>query len=245
VGYVPNEIIKCLAAFLDACYIVRRQVIDQDTLKTLDSKLREFWGQREIFRASGVRPKGFSLPRQHSLMHYRRQIEDFGVPGGLCSSITESRHITAVKKPWRRSNRYNALGQMLATIQRLDKFAAMRSDFAARGMIPAGHATGGREIHLIHPQELIPPTHGEAAEDEEIDDSDEDHGWSDELNTLGHVKLAQRRGESVFKQVTCFLLILPSTQLSSPSRPTCYFHRRARSILYDQRMCCNATRCCH
>jgi hypothetical protein len=202
VGYVPNEIIKCLAAFLDACYIVRRQVIDQDTLETLDSRLREFWGQREIFRASGVRPTGFSLPRQHSLMHYRRQIEDFGVPGGLCSSITESRHITAVKKPWRRSNRYNALGQMLATIQRLDKFAALRSNFAARGMIPAGHATSGGEIRLLHPRELIPTKHGEAAkdqdQDQEIYDSDKDDGWSKDMNTLRHVKLAQRCGKSIF-----------------------------------------------
>ncbi|KAJ7362401.1 hypothetical protein DFH08DRAFT_683551, partial [Mycena albidolilacea] len=41
-------------------------------------------------------------------------------------AIPESRHITAVKKPWRRSSRYNALGQMLLTNQRLDKLAAAR-----------------------------------------------------------------------------------------------------------------------
>lgn len=171
-------------------------------------------------------------------MHYRRQIEDFGVPGGLCSSITESRHITAVKKPWRHSNRYNALGQMLATIQRLDKFAALRSDFAARGMIPAGHATSGGGIQLLHPRELIPTKHGEAAEDQEVYDSGEDDGWSEEINIVGHVKLAQRRGESVFKYVGNFLLILPSAPLSPPFRPTCNFGRRARSIIFDPGMRC-------
>ncbi|KAJ7883643.1 hypothetical protein B0H14DRAFT_2273060, partial [Mycena olivaceomarginata] len=61
--------------------------------------------------------------------------ELFGAPGGLCSSITESRHITAVKKPWRRSSRYNALGQMLLTLQRLDKLAAARADFVDGGMV--------------------------------------------------------------------------------------------------------------
>jgi hypothetical protein len=140
VGYVPEEIVKCLSALLDASYIARRQDIDCDALDALDAALDKFRTLREIFRSSGVRPKGFSLPRQHALFHYRRLIEDFGAPGGLCSSITESRHITAVKKPWRRSNKFEALGQMLKIIDRLDKLAAMRSDFVARGMLPAGHA---------------------------------------------------------------------------------------------------------
>jgi hypothetical protein len=59
----------------------------------------------------------------------------FGAPNGLCSSITESKHIKAVKEPWRRSSRYKALGQMLLTNQRLDKIAAARSDFEACGML--------------------------------------------------------------------------------------------------------------
>ena len=44
-------------------------------------------------------------------------------------------HIRAIKKPWRRSNRYNPLGQMLLTNQRLDKLAAARIDFTKRGML--------------------------------------------------------------------------------------------------------------
>lgn len=90
---------------------------------------------REIFRTSGVRAEGFSLPRQHSLEHYEDRIWDFAAPNALCSSITESKHIQAVKEPWRRSNRYNALGQMLITNQRLDKLAAARVDFAERAML--------------------------------------------------------------------------------------------------------------
>ncbi|KAH9981725.1 hypothetical protein BJV77DRAFT_916936, partial [Russula vinacea] len=77
----------------------------------------------------------FSLPRQHSLSHYRSLIQQFGTPNGLCSSITESRHITAVKKPWCRSNRNQPMGQMLLTNQHLDKLAALHVDFIARGML--------------------------------------------------------------------------------------------------------------
>ena len=69
------------------------------------------------------------------MVHYSRLIRMFGAPNGLCSSITESKHIKAVKEPWRRSNRYNALGQMLLTNQRLDKLAAARVDFTSRGML--------------------------------------------------------------------------------------------------------------
>jgi hypothetical protein len=82
-----------------------------------------------------VRPGGFALPRQHSLVHYFSLVRAFGAPNGLCSSITESKHIKAVKEPWRRSSRYEALGQMLLTNQRLDKLAAARIDFTHRGML--------------------------------------------------------------------------------------------------------------
>jgi hypothetical protein len=83
------------------CYIIRRQDISSDALDAFDAALNKFWVLREAFRSSGVRPTGFSLPRQHTLAHYRRQIEDFSAPGRLCSLITESRHISAVKRPWR------------------------------------------------------------------------------------------------------------------------------------------------
>jgi hypothetical protein len=97
--------------------------------------LKRFHRYREIFRTSGVRPRGFNLPRQHSLIHYHKLIRAFGAPNGLCSSITESKHIKAVKEPWRRSSRFEALSQMLLTNQRLDKLAASRVDFVDRGML--------------------------------------------------------------------------------------------------------------
>jgi hypothetical protein len=69
------------------------------------------------------------------MTHYATHIRRFGAPNGLYSSITESKHIKAVKEPWRRSSRYEALGQMLLTNQRLDKLSALRVDYAQRGML--------------------------------------------------------------------------------------------------------------
>ena len=54
---------------------------------------------------------------------------------GLCSSIMESKHIKAVKEPWRRSSRFDALCQMLLSNQCTDKLAAARADFKRWGML--------------------------------------------------------------------------------------------------------------
>ena len=191
-GYVPEEIMRCISAFLDLCYIARHQDISNDALDDFDVALNKFRELREVFQSSGVRPTGFSLPRQHAIFHYHHQIEDFGSPGGLCSSIMESRHITAVKKPWRRSNRYNALGQMLITIQRSDKLATMQADFVACGMLPGSHESGkNMTMHIFKPKYS---SYGE-----------EDDVWpAEEGDVLGNVVLAQTRG-------TSFTLITPVT----------------------------------
>jgi hypothetical protein len=122
-------------AFLEFCYIVRRDFINEEALLELTDSLNRFHHYRAIFVELGIRPDGISLPRQHSLIHYHASIRAFGAPNGLCSSITESKHIVAVKDPWRRSNRHKALGQMLLTNQRLDKLAAAHADFTDRGML--------------------------------------------------------------------------------------------------------------
>lgn len=150
-GYVPVDIIKTFNAFLDFCYIARQNILTEDSLAALDTALERFHNYREIFRIDGVRPDGFSLPRQHSLKHYHRHIENFGAPNGLCSSITESKHITAVKKPWRRSSHYEALQQMLTINTRVDKLTAAQADFTSRGMLQGtclGEALRLRDLDL-------------------------------------------------------------------------------------------------
>ena len=136
-AFVPSDIVKTIAAFLEFYYIARRNIITDDSLKQLNIALHKFHESRQIFsgtvRDSG--PSGFSLPRQHAMVHYHDHIKNFGSPNGLCSSITESKHITAVKRPWRRSNKHAALPQMLKVNERLEKLATARADFAARGML--------------------------------------------------------------------------------------------------------------
>jgi hypothetical protein len=179
---VPPEIVKCFAAFLDFCYLVRRNDIDTTTLSQIQSALQRFHQHREFFRQAGIREDGFSLPRQHSLVHYCENIRNFGAPNGLCSSITESRHITAVKKPWRRSNRYEALGQMLLINQRLDKLAAARSYFEARNMLHRGRYPILAALQALENEQL-----GQADNEQ---DEDED-GAIDTGRVLADMNLAR------------------------------------------------------
>ncbi|KAI0287323.1 hypothetical protein BC826DRAFT_917322, partial [Russula brevipes] len=134
-GHVPDDMLRTFRAFLEFCYLVRRNVQTEDTVAQVEDAIERFHRYRIIFQTTGVRHNGFSLPRQHSIAHYPNLIRMFGAPNGLCSSMTEAKHIKAVKEPWWRSSRNEPLGQMLLTNQRLDKLAAARNDFTMRKML--------------------------------------------------------------------------------------------------------------
>jgi len=231
-GFVPINITKTLMAFLDFCYIACQDALTDDSLDALDSALRRFHHHRKIFQENrkifqenrkifqenrkifqenrkifqetGVLPTGFSLPRQHLLTHYHHHIKKFGAPNGLSSSITESKHITAVKKPWRQSCRYEALGQMLTINTWNDKLAAARIDFLSRGMLN-GTCLSEALKKLQNTLEDIGDSNSDIADDSDYSsedgqdlDADEDEdrtGPVDGPPALSEVILAQKRGE--------------------------------------------------
>jgi hypothetical protein len=59
----------------------------------------------------------------------------FGAPNSLCSSITKSKHIPIIKNSFRRSNRCDALGQILLINQCQDKLMAAHVNFKSWGML--------------------------------------------------------------------------------------------------------------
>ena len=126
--------VQSIATFMDACYIARRNVITAPALKRFRENVEKFYQLWNIFIDTGVRDS-ISLPRQHALKHFYHSIHLFGSPNGLCSSITESKHIKAVKEPWRRSSRYQALIQMLWVITRMEKMSALRRILSDRNLL--------------------------------------------------------------------------------------------------------------
>jgi hypothetical protein len=92
----------------------------------MESLLQEFHETRKFFLENSVTSK-VAAPRQHALSHYVQGIKAFGALNGLCSSITESKHIDAVKKPWRHSSRNAPIFQMMDRITRLEKLAGLKT----------------------------------------------------------------------------------------------------------------------
>jgi hypothetical protein len=183
--------VRAVSAFTEFCYLVRRSQIDEMTLGLINAAIERFHRERKIFIEVGVR-KDFSLPRQHSLIHYPSLIRLFGAPNGICSSITESKHIQAVKNPWRRSNRNHPLGQILLTNQRLDKLAAARVDFESRGML---------DKHILQnaPPSLLPTPLA-------LDENDDEAVDAPGMTALGDVRLAARAGEHYLILIAIFCL---------------------------------------
>lgn len=92
-GLVPDDMVECIQAFAECCYIARRNAITTTDLTAFQEYLKRFHHLRHIFIETGVHTS-LSLSCQHSLMHYASKIEWFASPNGVCSSIMESTHIT-------------------------------------------------------------------------------------------------------------------------------------------------------
>jgi hypothetical protein len=214
--------IRTFSAYLDFYYLVRRPAIDEDSLASINEALERFYRYRVVFQTHGVRPPGpigFSLPRQHAIKHYPELIIAFGAPNGLCSSLTEKKHIQAVKKPWRRSGRHRALGQVLLTNQRLDKLRAARRDFCERGMLtntclgdaqcaisldpdppddPHGRPQAGTDRMEIDRDAGFEGGEHDRDQGDESEDEEDDDDWAPVPGPtiLNHVVLSRSKGAS-------------------------------------------------
>ena len=167
-GLVPEQMVRVLSAFLEFCYLVCRSQIDEDVLIKIDAAIERYHIKHKIFVDCGIQ-SDFNLPHQHALLHYRALIQNFGAPNGLCSLITESKHIKAVKQPWCRSSRNESLGQMLLINQRLDKLAAFQVDFSSRNMLNSVNGNPTRSSIAQCAPSPTPPGNAAQADAEPID----------------------------------------------------------------------------
>ncbi|KAK7054546.1 hypothetical protein VNI00_003744 [Paramarasmius palmivorus] len=193
-GHVPDGVVRTLAAFIEACYLIRRDIHTEDTIREISRQIEIFHRERVIFQQLDVKDT-FSLPRQHSLSHYPQLIAEFGSPNGLCSSITESKHISAVKEPWRRSSRNEPLSEMLVINERMDKMAWAEADFRHRGMLAGPATLGTSEAFAVQAQLYaaeVASSIQKLAANPGGDDDDDDGGPVDGKAMQGHVRLARK-----------------------------------------------------
>ena len=99
-GYLPSAMVQSIATFMDVCYIAHHNAIMAPALEHFCESVEKFHELYNIFIEASV-CNSISVPRQHALKHFYRSIHLFGSPNCLCSSITDLKHIKAVKEPWR------------------------------------------------------------------------------------------------------------------------------------------------
>lgn len=163
-GLVPDQIVHAIAAYLDFCYLVRLPSFKESDLNALHDTLARFTKEKYIFVETGVRPKGISLPRQHAIQHFPRLIKQFGAPNGHCSSITESLHKDAIKGPWHRTNKHEALGQILVINCRMDNMEALHVQLATQGLQDRPLVPEGVELQPMDSESEGPRDDVEASE---------------------------------------------------------------------------------
>lgn len=195
-GHVPPKMVQCLTALMELCFLFRRNAITTANIEQIRYELQRLHQLREVFIEAGVRAD-ISLPRQHALLHYVTGIMLFGSPNGLCSSITESKHIVAVKQPWRRSSHYKALSQMVRTINRLDNLAALQRVYLKQGMM-VGTTSAYIALTLRgHSSDEAEVSRGDQGDSESKSEGDDDVGPISGPRALSAVTLASRQGELV------------------------------------------------
>ncbi|KAG1846538.1 hypothetical protein F4604DRAFT_1884154 [Suillus subluteus] len=210
-GHVPVEIVCTFRAFLKFCYIVRKNAITEHTLEKLQDAVSRFHHYCKIFLETDT-ISTFSLPRQHSVSHYLQLIRLFGAPNGFCSSITESKHIKAVKGPWRQLSKYQVLGQMLVMNQRLDKLAAARVNFTSCGMLNGTCLSAALEALYENLDVSVP--------EDDIDSVD--HGPT---ILQVHTRLARTTRKYIPSFLCCACTVLALTEELSIPRLTEMVHR--------------------
>jgi hypothetical protein len=169
--------VRAFRAFLDFAYTARRAFLAESHINKLKDALERFHRYRRVF-ATREDDEGnwITAPRQHSMVHYPYIAELFGAPTGLCTSITESKHIVAVKRPYRRSSHHDALAQIILVNQRLDKLAALRHVLTDQGLLcgsilkTLGHLQRDLEQEEADVTEQWRNAYVQQDEDEQLDD---------------------------------------------------------------------------
>ncbi|KAF8274535.1 hypothetical protein EI94DRAFT_1768740 [Lactarius quietus] len=175
-GYISLAMVRCIAAFMDACYIAHWNAIDLPSLKHVWGYVQTYHDfcylpnhnndLCDVFIEAGVHVD-VAVPHQHALSHFYHTIHQFGSPNGLCSSITKSKHIPTTKDTWQRSSKNNAMGQMVRTIQWIDKMLLLHQHFKECGMLD-GFTFSPKFGNSTNDMSHVPTDDSEEHENEEV-----------------------------------------------------------------------------
>ncbi|KAL4064147.1 hypothetical protein V8B97DRAFT_2026121 [Scleroderma yunnanense] len=194
-GHFPWEVVSTFHAFLEFCYTVQWNVLTAKDLDYLDEVLTCFHHHCKIFKTAGVL---------------------FGTLNGLCSLITELKHVKAIKKPYWCTSKYCALGQMLIINKWLDKLAVSCTDFKSWGMLEGTCLSAVVEMftqeQLTEGNHQVDEDNSQQEPSTSIDDGQGDCEDVDGPRIEAHIQLAQTQHEA--RTMTVLISIYNSASLT-------------------------------
>ncbi|KAH8995298.1 hypothetical protein EDB86DRAFT_3164988 [Lactarius hatsudake] len=108
---------RAVQGLLDFFYLSQYPIQTTESLDALDTALRQFHEEKEVFIELGVR-EHFNLPKLHSLAHYRRSITLFGSTDNYNTEQSERLHIDFTKNAYRATNFKDEYKQMTTWLER-------------------------------------------------------------------------------------------------------------------------------
>jgi hypothetical protein len=81
---------------MEFCYLVCCNIITEDNILAINNAVAKFHIKHSIF--DKVHPNGYSLPCQHSLVHYTFLIQEFGATRFYCYKIRQGTRVQEGKK---------------------------------------------------------------------------------------------------------------------------------------------------
>ncbi|KAF8893148.1 hypothetical protein BD779DRAFT_1784086 [Infundibulicybe gibba] len=112
-----SRILTVARALLDFIYYAQLQTHTTKTLNALQSCLKTFHENKDVFVELGTRDH-FNFPKLHSLLHYLASILSLGANDGYNSEAPERLHINLAKDAYRASNKRDYHEQMALWLQR-------------------------------------------------------------------------------------------------------------------------------
>ncbi|KAI0667134.1 hypothetical protein C8Q78DRAFT_1070858 [Trametes maxima] len=114
------HLVRATRALLDFVHMAQYPIHSSETLSALESALRTFHDNRDIFVTLGIRT-AFNIPKFHSLEHYVRCIKLFGTTDNYSTETSERLHIDFTKDAYRATNHKDKYPQMTKWLERREK----------------------------------------------------------------------------------------------------------------------------
>jgi Plavaka transposase len=116
-GAVQPAVLRTVIAIIDFIYYAQLQVHTTKSLLGLETALRKFHEDKEVFIREGIR-NHFNIPKIHQMLHYVKAIRSHGTADGYNTEASERLHIDYAKEGYRASNKKDYIKQMTVWLGR-------------------------------------------------------------------------------------------------------------------------------